>query len=144
MARGKRASIDYKPQFGGGIFRPRKEVEQELTQLEKQPEQAPSDMSSGNDLEDKNEPSNVRTNDRTDRRPNDGTTKVAPESPAERVRVRHSFDVYRDQLLSLTEIQAVLFSKTGKKPKLGDLVQDALDAYITSHDERTIERSNER
>jgi hypothetical protein len=119
MARGKRSPIDYKPQFGGGIFRPMEEVEEDLAQLEQQPESASSDMSASQEPE-------------------------KAEPPPERVRVRHSFDVYRDQLFSLTAIQIALFSKTGKKPKLGDLVQEALDAYISSHCDRTDERSNVR
>jgi hypothetical protein len=144
MAREKRAPIDYNPQFGGGIFRPKEEVEQELAQLEEQPEVAFSDMSSTQESEEAIESSNVRTNDRTAEAANKRTTKLAAGPPPERVRVRHSFDVYRDQLFSLTEIQTALFSKTGKKPKLGDLVQEALDAYISRHNDRTFERSHER
>jgi hypothetical protein len=144
MARGKRSPIDYKPQFGGGIFRPMEEVEEDLAQLEQQPESASSDMSASQEPEKTVERSNVRTNDRTVEASNGQTTRPTAEPPPERVRVRHSFDVYRDQLFSLTAIQIALFSKTGKKPKLGDLVQEALDAYISSHRDRTDERSNER
>jgi len=65
-----------------------------------------------------------------------------------RARVRHSFDVGQDQLHALAEIQARIFSETGKKPKLGDLVQEALDLYITRQgkrsNERTVERTNGR
>jgi hypothetical protein len=76
--------------------------------------------------------SNVRTNDAPD---------VRTEA---RTKVRHSFDVYQDQLLSLAEIQAAVYRRTGKKPKAGDLVQEAIDAYIESHRERTDERSSVR
>ena len=48
----------------------------------------------------------------------------------ERARVRHSFDIYRDQLLSLGDIQLARHRQTGRKPKLGDLVQEALDAFV--------------
>jgi hypothetical protein len=144
MARGKRAPIDYKPQFGGRIFRPKEEVEEELAQIEEQLEPSSSDMSSIAEPEETVEPSNARTDGRTDEASNGQTTKLVTEPAAERVRVRHSFDVYHDQLFSLTAIQTALFSKTGKKPKLGDLVQEALDAYISSHSDRTAERSNER
>ncbi len=44
--------------------------------------------------------------------------------------MRHSFDIYEDQLVSLADIQAHLYRRNGKKPKVGDLVQQALDAYI--------------
>ncbi len=59
------------------------------------------------------------------------------------MRVRHSFDVWQDQLLGLSEIQADRFSQTGKKPKLGELVQEALDAYIAKERKRTNVRTNE-
>jgi hypothetical protein len=62
----------------------------------------------------------------------------------ERSRVRHSFDIWQDQLLGLSEIQADRFSRTGRKPKLGALVQEALDAYITKERKRTNVRTNER
>ena len=45
-------------------------------------------------------------------------------------RVRHSFDVRRDQLVELTGIQMDVFSRTGRKPTMGELVQEALDEYI--------------
>src|SRR5437588_452396 len=64
---------------------------------------------------------NGRTNGRTD----------------ERAKIRHSFDIYRDQLLELADIQADVFRKTGKKPKVGELVQEALDAYITKYQKGT-------
>jgi hypothetical protein len=48
----------------------------------------------------------------------------------ERPRVRHSFDVFNDQLQALSEIQAQRYNQTGRKPKMGELVQEALDAYI--------------
>ena len=34
MPRGKRAPIEYTPQFGAGIFRPKDAVEQDLAELE--------------------------------------------------------------------------------------------------------------
>ncbi len=46
--------------------------------------------------------------------------------------MRHSFDIYEDQLVSLADIQAHLYRRNGKKPKVGDLVQQALDAYIAN------------
>src|SRR4051812_21216842 len=64
--------------------------------------------------------------DRTDTRSNERTNVRSRERP----RVRHSFDIYQDQLLSLSEIQAAAFKRTGRKPKVGELVQEALDAYI--------------
>jgi hypothetical protein len=59
------------------------------------------------------------------------------ERTNERTKVRHSFDIYRDQLLELSTIQATIFRETGKKPTVGELVQDALDAYIARAQRRT-------
>lgn len=58
-------------------------------------------------------------------------TMVRPfHRPNQRMKVRHSFDVYEDQLLQLTQLQMHLYRARGKKPALGDLVQEALDAFL--------------
>ena len=115
MPKTNRRPIDYTPQFGSGIFRPKEVVEEEKASLEHE-EDAP--------LPGCDEPQRVanRTEKRSDERSN--------ERSQERQRTRHSFDIYNDQLLALTEIQTALFLQTGRKPKLGELVQEALDAYI--------------
>jgi hypothetical protein len=110
----KRKPIDYTPQFGGGIFRPKDEVESErlVADTSSLAQRGPS----------------VRPFVRTD----------------ERIQRRHSFDVWQDQLIALTEIQTQMFHNTGRKPKLGELVQEALDDYIAKQRTQTIERSNVR
>ena len=128
MPKGRRPAIDYTPQFGGGIFRPKNVVADELATLEREEEAAASSESSTQEQERTVEITNERMNERTN----------------ERNRVRHSFDVWQDQLLALAEIQAYRFTRTGRKPKLGELVQEALDTYIASHRERTNVRTNER
>ncbi len=65
-----------------------------------------------------NERSFVRTND----------------APNERAKVRHSFDIYQDQLLRLSEIQSHIYRESGKKPKIGELVQQALDTYLDNYE----------
>jgi len=127
MPRGKRTPIDYKGEFGGAIFRPKDVVESELAELQK-PIHPAADS----------EP-DVPT------RPSDQSQRdVSNERTFERTRVRHSFDVYQDQLRALTGIQARLHERTGRKPKIGDLVQAALDAYIAHSQEHSNERSNEQ
>ncbi len=139
----KRSPIEYKPQFGGGMFRSREEVESERTALEED-DRAASEQSDAS----ADERTVKRTNGRTVEAMNDETPRMmngrTNERTNERTRVRHSFDVGRDQLLALSAIQAQIFGATGKKPKLGDLVQDALDLYISRHNGRTNERTNER
>ncbi len=119
MPKGKRTPIDYTPQFGGGIFRPKDVVADELSMLGQEEEDTTP-----------NEPvvlGQQPISERTDKRSNERTNI--------RIRVRHSFDVWQDQLLALAEIQARRFSRTGRKPKLGELVQEALDAYIANQGE---------
>ena len=60
----------------------------------------------------------ARTGARTDERTN------------ERPKVRHSFDVYRDQLDALQEIQLLRKRRSGRRPTIGELVQQALDRFI--------------
>lgn len=135
----KRSPIEYKPQFGGGMFRSREEVESERAAVEE------DDVAA-------REQSDTSVDERTVERSNGRTVEIMKDvSPPrangrtnERTRVRHSFDVGRDQLLALSAIQSQIFGATGKKPKLGDLVQDALDLYIARHNGRTNERTNER
>jgi hypothetical protein len=127
----KRSPIDYTPQSGGAMFRPRAVVEDELAAVVENQHDEPTPIvatQQSRPTEKSSERSNERTNTRTN----------------ERLIVRHSFDIGRDQLMALAEIQTQIFNQTGRKPKLGPLVQDALDAYITKHRKRTNERSNER
>jgi len=52
-----------------------------------------------------------------------------------RVRVRHSFDIFTDQLLSLREIALTRERRSGLRTRLGDLVQHALDVFIAGEKE---------
>ena len=133
MPRQKRSPIDYKPQFADGIFRPKEVVEQELTALQ------------NTGAEDNSDGENAASNERTVERTN-GLNAASPTLLAgrtnERTRVRHSFDIYTDQLVALADIQTTIFRRTGRKPKMGELVQEALDIYITQSDERSNERTS--
>jgi len=101
-----RTPINYEATTGR-VFRPASEVQAERDVLERgEPEQD----------EETNERSNERTNGQIERRV-----------------IRHSFDIYHDQLMQLGEIQMRLYREAGKKPKLGQLVQDALDHYIAAY-----------
>lgn len=54
---------------------------------------------------------------------------VQPTAP--RQRVRHSFDVFSDQILALRDIALKREQRSGLYTRLGDLVQEALDTFIT-------------
>lgn len=127
----KRSPIDYTPQSGGEMFRPRAVVEDELAAVTAKIDDEPTPIIA-RQPENANERSNERSNERRNHR------------TAERSIVRHSFDIGQDQLMALAEIQTQIFNDTGRKPKLGPLVQDALDAYIAKHRKRMNDRSNER
>jgi len=81
-------------------------------------------------VDDDDLPAGGRTNGRTDERTFDRRV------------VRHSFDIRQDHLLALTQLQTERFLASGRKPKLGEMVQEALDAYLRSHQKRTKERSS--
>jgi hypothetical protein len=150
MPKAKRSPIDYTPQFGAGIFRPKETIAQELAELE---EDSPTDTAE-EALSEDGAPATDGSGQEGDRnsptrqprlaRTNDATTVRTNERTKERTRVRHSFDIWQDQLLGLSEIQAERFSRTGRKPKLGDLAQEALDAFIAKERRRTNVRTNER
>jgi hypothetical protein len=63
----------------------------------------------------RNEETNVPTNQRT----------------FLRKKIRHTFDIYDDQLLSLREIALERQKIFGERVLLGDLVQEALDMFIS-------------
>jgi hypothetical protein len=151
MPKAKRSPIDYTPQFGAGIFRPKETIDQELAKLQDgslgqasselvAPDTAPlashETPAGAEQKPPQRQARSARTNGATNERTNERTS--------DRVRVRHSFDVWQDQLLGLSEIQAERFSRLGRKPKIGELVQEALDAYIAKERKRTNGRTNER
>jgi hypothetical protein len=153
MPKAKRAPIDYTPQFGAGIFRAKETIEQELAELADEAATDAGDTANEAVPEDGVEvkAGHIEGTDgeAPGRRPQSHRTNGAANERAnvrtlERSRVRHSFDIWQDQLLGLSEIQADRFSRTGRKPKLGELVQEALDAYITKERKRTNVRTNER
>lgn len=53
-----------------------------------------------------------------------------PGGVLSRQRVRHSFDIFADQLLSLRDIALRREHRLGGRVRLGDLVQEALDRFI--------------
>lgn len=71
-----------------------------------------------------------------------------------RVQIRHTFDIFKDQLNALQTIQLEAVTSDKDKPTLGELVQQALDEYLhrqgkrkatNEHNhERATERSDER
>lgn len=65
-----------------------------------------------------------RSNDRTFERPIERTYKPKRE------RIRHTFDIYKDQLISLQMIQLKRVQAGKKKPKLGKMVSDGIDLFL--------------
>lgn len=81
-------------------------------------------------------------NEGTFERPSVRTAKPKHHRSNERTKVRHTFDIFADQLTALRRIRLDREEISGKRYLLGDLVQEALDMLIAK--ERTIERSNDR
>jgi hypothetical protein len=53
------------------------------------------------------------------------------EVTLQRTKVRHTFDIFKDQLAALRKIQLEREELFGKRSLLGDLAQEALDMFIT-------------
>ncbi len=53
------------------------------------------------------------------------------EVTKERIKVRHTFDIFKDQLLSIKEIALKREKTFDKKVRLGDIFKEALDMFIT-------------
>jgi hypothetical protein len=92
-------------------------------------------------LEHEQEHQPERTNEHTKEQNNERSDERTEKRTSGRMRVRHSFDIYQDQLLSLKEIALHRQKTTGERVLLGDLVQEALDTFIKTN-EQTDERSN--
>ena len=50
----------------------------------------------------------------------------------ERTKIRHTFDIFHDQLLSLREITLEREKTFGKRVLIGEVAQEALDMFITN------------
>ncbi len=125
MPKSKRSPIDYTPQFGQGIFRPRDVVESELAEAQddEMPKlSADAESPVGNDQT----ASRPSRSSRAGRRGNEQTNVRTNE----RTKIRHTFDIYKDQLRSLRGISLERETATGKRILLGDLMQEALDLFI--------------
>ena len=115
-----RTPITYEPTTGR-MFRPASEVQAEREALEQGKMEPTLDKLADDDQSTVDEVTNERSNERTN-------------VQEERRVIRHSFDIYHDQLMRLGEIQMRLYRESGKKPKLGRLVQEALDHYIAGQE----------
>jgi hypothetical protein len=78
---------------------------------------------------------NVLSDVRTDERPI-GRTNVRTEAKQKRRKIRHAFDIYQDQLFSLQMRQLEAVQRGKRKPKLGRMVQDAIDMYLKQGDNK--------
>ena len=87
----------------------------------------------------------TRPQERTTGATNEGTNETTKQRftertvkrPFERTKIRHTFDVFADQVTSLKHIQLEREETFAKRYLLGELVQEALDLFITR------ERNNE-
>lgn len=59
------------------------------------------------------------------------TSERSNERTVERRKARHTFDIFLDQLISLREIALNRERVFGKRFLLGELVQEALEMFIT-------------
>jgi hypothetical protein len=94
-----------------------------------------------------NIPAKAKVNERSNEASNDRTIERSIAKKTDRENIRHTFDIYKDQLVSLHTLQITTMQSTNNKPKLGDLVKAALDMYLNStlqKNERSIETTNER
>jgi hypothetical protein len=63
-------------------------------------------------------------------RPNERTNERPIGRKAKRTKVRHSFDIFFDQLIDLQVLQLKSVRRGRRKPRLGDMVQKAIDLYL--------------
>ena len=89
--------------------------------------------------------SNEKKSERSDERPTEPTNARSNVRTVQRTKVRHTFDIFSDQIVSLHQHQLETLQNGGNKPHLGDMVQEALDDYLVKKGvgkSKEIERSN--
>jgi hypothetical protein len=74
--------------------------------------------------------------ERTAEANNETTKHRLNERTVERTKVRHTFDVFSDQVTALKRIQLEREETSEKRYRMGDLVQEALDSFITAQRNR--------
>ena len=57
-------------------------------------------------------------------------TNVRTEIKPKREKIRHTFDIYQDQLIALQVLQLKAVQSGKKKPKLGKMVSEGIDLYL--------------
>lgn len=76
------------------------------------------------------EPNEGRGIDRSDERTSEVSDERTNVRQADRRQIRHAFDIYEDQLLSLQELQLKAVQSGKRKPRLGRMVEKALDLLL--------------
>lgn len=135
---------EFEPKGRHAILRTAEEIKAEENTQEVKPNEVTADPPKNQNPETQ-ESKNERSNETPIKQTNEQLNGRPLEPTVERTKVRHSFDIYQDQLLTLTELQTKVFRATGRKPRISDMVQEALDAYLSNNkrkDIRTNERSN--
>lgn len=80
----------------------------------------------------KNERMNIRTNEQK----NEGSIVQKDNEVLQRLVIRHTFDIFQDQLVDLKLLQIEAMQQKRRKRKLGQMVQLALDQYIKKMKEK--------
>lgn len=71
-----------------------------------------------------------KTYERTDDRTNVRTSESTNVRKEKRVKIRHAFDIFEDQLRALHTLQLKAVQAGRTKPKLGEMVQKAIDMFL--------------
>jgi hypothetical protein len=79
---------------------------------------------------------NERTNERPNVQMNERSNVQSDESDLTRVVIRHTFDIFQDQLIDLKRLQIEAMQQRRRKRKLGQMMQQALDKYIKEMKEK--------
>jgi hypothetical protein len=76
------------------------------------------------------EAGNERMNKRTNELKTERSTVQKDDETFQRLVIRHTFDIFQDQLVDLKLLQIEAMQQKRRKRKLGQMVQQALDQYI--------------
>ena len=80
---------------------------------------------------------NIQSENRTSVRPYERTnvrTNVRNDEKIVRIKIRHAFDIFEDQLRQLQATQLKAVQAGERKPSIGWMVQEAIDDWLAKQD----------
>jgi hypothetical protein len=114
------------------LLEPEKPADESNTNILPYPQSTEKNVTTPSQVPAEENQDQKRSSERTFERSIERSNERSTQRPVKRKRekIRHTFDIYRDQLVALQMIQLEKFQAGKKKPKLGKMVAEGIDLFI--------------